>query len=146
MKKISKYCNILSIVGLKSFKIENLYFSECSAKIQDSLAQMANSWNFDGKPVLWFEVRERNTIFMMVTEFRRYNSNQRNSREEKFVVSSSCHGKIPSIWNSFPSVVKKHFTVSQNGVLHFDALSFFYHHAYARSMFDLFTNRYHTYS
>ena len=34
---------------------------------------MANSWNFDGKPVLLFEgfeVRERNTIFMMVTEFR----------------------------------------------------------------------------
>ena len=31
---------------------------------------MANSWNFDGKPVLLFEVRERNTIFMMVTELR----------------------------------------------------------------------------
>ena len=72
---------------------------------------MANSWNFDGKPVLLFEVRERNTIFMMVTEFRGI------ARKEGKILNGETQEKKNS---SLAQVVmakyrwQKIFTVSQN--------------------------------
>ena len=105
---------------------------------------MANSWNFDGKPVLLFEVRERNTIFMMVTEFRGI------ARKEGKILNGETQEKKNS---SLAQVVmakyrwQKILQSAKIEPLHFDALSLLLSPCLrtktaARRMFDLLIRYY----
>ena len=108
---------------------------------------------FRWKPVLRFEVRERNTIFMIVTEWRgiarkegkiltRETQEKKNSSLAQVVMA-----KFLQFGILFPQLsCQKPFYSQPKWSSAFRRPFLFYHHAYARSMFDLFTKRYHTYS
>ena len=113
---------------------------------------MANSWNFDGKPVLRFEVRERNTIFMMVTELRGIARkegkilNRENQKKKKSLLAQVVMAEYLRFETLSRRCQETVYYSQPKWSSAFRRPFLFYHHAYARSMFDLFTKRYHTYS